>query len=288
MRRVDLGEIEDQGWCPAWLRDAMTGYLQVVIEQTQVYRSAAPAVAALLNATKSHKVLDLASGAGGPWPRLLQQIQAAGAAPDVTLSDLRPNRAAAIRFEAEEGFHYLMHRVSALNVPEALDGVRTMFSALHHFSRAEVRVILMAAQRQGIGFAGFEATHRSVRGLLVTAFIPLLVLLMMPRVRPRRWGTLLLTYLPPIVPLLIWWDGVASTLRSHSALELRTLVGEMPEPGYSWSVAEVSIAGAPLPVLQVIGRPERVAQTDDGGRQPPSSANAAGWTAGATSRSSQS
>ena len=50
MPRLDLGEIEDLRWCPDWLRDAMTGYLQVVIEQTGVYRSAAPVIADLLNA----------------------------------------------------------------------------------------------------------------------------------------------------------------------------------------------------------------------------------------------
>ena len=254
MPRIDLGEIEDQRWCPPWLRDAMTGYLHVVIDQMQVYRSAAPAIAALLRSTDRPTVLDLASGAGGPWPRLLTQISAAGATTSVTLSDLQPNAAAAIRFRAEPGFQYAHHSVSALDVPATPDGVWTIFSGLHHFSRAQVRNILIAAQRRRIGFGAFEATQRSARGLLVTMFIPLLVLAMMPRVRPRRWGTLLLTYLPPVVPLAIWWDGVSSTLRTHTADELRTLVREIAEPGYTWNVEEVSFSGAPLPVLQLIGR----------------------------------
>lgn len=263
MRRIDLGEIEDQRWCPAWLRDAMTGYLHTVIDQTQVYRSAAPALAALLQASDRPTILDLASGAGGPWPRLLSQIQAAGAAPRVTLSDLQPNRAAATRFRAEAGFQYLAHAVSALAVPETPDGVWTMFSGLHHLSLAEVRALLVAAQRRGVGFAAFEATQRSVRGLLVTIFIPLLVLGLMPRVRPRRWRALVLTYVPPIVPLLLWWDGAASTLRSHGADELRTLVREIAAPGYAWRVEEVYAAGAPLPVLHLIGHPDRASQRAD-------------------------
>ncbi len=256
MRRIDLGEIEDQAWCPAWLRDAMTGYLQLVIDQMQVYRSAAPVVAALLPATPRPTVLDLASGAGGPWPRLRTQTEAAGAAPAVTLSDLQPNRAAALRFRAEPGFRYLEHSVSAMAVPETQDGVWTMFSGLHHFSPAEVREILLAAQQRSVAFAAFEATQRSIRGLLATLAIPLLVLVLMPRVRPRRWVPLVLTYLPPLLPLLIMWDGVASTLRSHRADELRTLVREIAETGYRWSVEEVRPPWAPFPVLHVIGRPE--------------------------------
>ena len=67
----------------------------------------------------------------------------------------------------------------------------------------------------------------------------------------------MLTYVPPIVPLLIAWDGFASTIRSHSANELRALVVEITEPGYSWRVEEVRTPGAPLPVLHVIGCPDQ-------------------------------
>jgi hypothetical protein len=107
-----------------------------------------------------------------------------------------------------------------------------------------------------VGFAAFEATHRSLRGLLVTLFIPVLVLALMPRVKPRGVVPLLLTYLPPLLPLLIWWDGLASTFRTYSARELRALVAEIAEPGYSWHVDEVRVRGAPIPVLQLIGRPD--------------------------------
>jgi hypothetical protein len=68
---------------------------------------------------------------------------------------------------------------------------------------------------------------------------------------------LLVTYLPPVLPLLIWWDGLASTLRTHRADELRALTREISEPGYSWRVDEIPVRGVPIPVLQLVGRPER-------------------------------
>jgi len=154
-----------------------------------------------------------------------------------------------------EGIGYHEGSVSALDVPPGLGGVRTMFTALHHFDREQVRAILRAAQRDRVGFAAFEATQRSGRGLLVSLFIPLLVLVLMPRVRPRRSFALLLTYLPPLLPLLIWWDGFASTLRTYTVDELRAIVTEIQAPGYAWDVREVSVRGAPIPVLQLTGRP---------------------------------
>jgi hypothetical protein len=134
-----------------------------------------------------------------------------------------------------------------------------MFTGLHHFSPEEVRAIMSSAQRDRVGFAAFEATHRSWRGLLVALFIPILVLLLMPLVRPRRFLPLLLTYAPPLFPFLIWWDGVASTLRTYTVSELRDLAAEIGVPGYSWHIEEVAVKGAPIPVLEVIGRPTPIA-----------------------------
>jgi hypothetical protein len=81
------------------------------------------------------------------------------------------------------------------------------------------------------------------------------VLLLMPRVRPRRTLPLVLTYLPPVLPLLIWWDGLASTLRTYREEELRALISEIREPGYDWSVQEVSVPRGPIPVTVLVGRP---------------------------------
>lgn len=256
MQRIDLPEIEDQPWCPVLLRDAMTGYLQVVIEKARPYDLAAPVLASLLESTGSTEVVDIASGAGGPWRRLLPAARELGASPTVTLTDLTPNHTAAAQIETESGLSYHPHSVSALDVPAELKGVRTMFTALHHFDRAEVERILRSAQEAGVGFAGFEVTHRSWRGVLVSLFIPLLVLVLMPLAKPRRVSVLLFTYLVPILPLMIWWDGTASTLRTHSATELRAIIEDIAEPGYSWTIEEVPVSGAPIPVLQIVGRPE--------------------------------
>lgn len=111
------------------------------------------------------------------------------------------------------------------------------------------------AQDQGVGFAAFEATQRTVRGILVTFLIPLLVLLFMPLVRPRRVLPLVLTYLPPVLPLVIWWDGFASTLRTYTVVELRAIARDVAVPGYDWTVSELDVPGAPIPVLCLVGQP---------------------------------
>ncbi|MCC6245987.1 MAG: hypothetical protein IT353_24350 [Gemmatimonadaceae bacterium] len=259
MPRLNLPEVEDQSWLPRVLRDAMTGYLRVAIGFSKPYAVVAPVLAELTRAHGADQIVDLASGGGGPWPELHEALRTElGRHPTVTLTDVNPNLTAAGALEQLPGLSYRRESVSALAVPPGLSGVRTMFTGLHHFSEAEVKDLFRSAQDAQVPFLAAEATHRSVRGVLVTALVPLLVLLLMPLVKPRRPLPLLLTYLPPLLPVLIWWDGFASTLRSYRASEVRTLAESVAVPGYSWQVEELPAPGAPIPVTLIVGRPARL------------------------------
>jgi hypothetical protein len=256
MKRINVPEIEDHDGLPSWLRDAMTGYLQVVIAAAKPYAAVAPALADLVRLSGTNSIVDLASGGGGPWPTLINDVaKILGDHPNVTLTDLAPNLAAAEELEQLPGLTYRRAPLSALKVPAGLDGVRTMFTGLHHFSEREVRSILRGAQEARVPFLAAEATHRSARGILVTLFIPLLVLFLMPRVRPRRILPLLLTYFPPIMPMLIWWDGFASTLKTYRSEELKSIVSGFQSSEYNWSVEEIAVPNAPIPVTLIVGRP---------------------------------
>ena len=72
-------------------------------------------------------------------------------------------------------------------------------------------------------------------------------------VRPRHWAALPFTYLPPQLPLAVWWDGLASTMRTYQAVELQRIVTSLPPAPYDWEIVELS--GGPLPVLALMGRP---------------------------------
>lgn len=248
--RLSLIELEDLSWWPRTLRDAMTGYLQEVISRSRPYAPAAEILTRMLQDAGTSRIVDLASGGGGPWRTLLGDLQARGVEAEVTCTDLYPSSAR----HALEGVLYLAEPLSALDVPPSLPGVRTMFSALHHFNPEQVRTLIRNMQRDRAPFAAFEATKRSAGGLLVTLFIPIAVLLVMPLVRPVRPLALLLTYIPPLMPMFIWWDGFVSTLRTYTVAELQVMVRECAEPGYEWEVREVKGPGAPFGITCLTGR----------------------------------
>ena len=172
MIRIALPEAEDSGRLPRWLRDAMTGYLQAAISLGKPYATIAPVLADLLRTSSPTRVVDLASGGGGPWPALVEGLKSElGAYPTVTLTDIQPNLGVVTELERLPRVSYRRDPISALAVPPDLEGVRTMFTGLHHFDEGEVTQLLRSAQDAKVPFLAAEATHRSVRGLLVTAIV---------------------------------------------------------------------------------------------------------------------
>lgn len=247
--RLHLFEFLDQAWFPRLLRDGMTGYLETVSSRMGLFDAAKPVLREAIESGASRRVVDLGTGGGGPLPRLQAQLAAEGFAFEALLTDKYPTSEAAARVQATvdasaganagAALRYLDRSVDALAVPEDLSGVRTLFNALHHFRPAEVRQILADAQRQHAPFVAFEVVSRSIGGALGCLFLPLLVLLMTPLIRPVSATRLLLTYVVPLLPLLLFWDGLVSTLRAHRPDELLALTpppSAQDERGYRWEV----------------------------------------------------
>lgn len=256
MRRLHLFEIEDQPWCPAPVRDAATDFLQFALHVGNNYLPAAPLLRSAIERLGARRIVDLCSGGGGPWLRLLQEVTGPAGPIPVCLTDRYPNLEALRRAQIRSGgrLHFLAEPVDATRLPEGLEGFRTMFTAFHHFPPSAARAILEDAvrSRQGIGI--FETTQRSVLSVLLTALSPLFVLLATPWIRPFRWSRLVWTYVIPLVPLVVLFDGVVSCLRTYSPAELRELVDGLGGEEYLWEAGVVKGRG-PVPVTYLVGSP---------------------------------
>ncbi|MGZ3460448.1 MAG: hypothetical protein ACXU86_18320 [Archangium sp.] len=252
--RLHLFELLDQEWYPRALRDLGTDYLETVSTRMGVFDGAVDVLARALRASERPQLLDLGSGGGGPLPRLLGPLESKhGLKPHVVLTDLYPNARAAQRARAQ-GVDYLERPVDALQVPADLRGARTLFSTLHHFRPEQVQVMLADAQEKGVPFAAFEVMERTPKGILGSLLVPLLVWLFTPLVRPLTPLRLLLTYVLPVSPLAIAWDGLVSALRAHRPEELRAITASLAREGYTWEVGQVH-QGTRGTLTYVLGRP---------------------------------
>jgi len=257
VKRLHLVELEDLSWWPGLFRDATTDFLATALQHARVYDRLAPRLAAAITHCRASRILDLCSGGGGPWSTLLPALRNEGVDLPVHLTDKYPNSLALGRLAANiPGIHYESASINAKEVPTELTGFRTLFTAFHHFRPSEARDILAAAVRDRQGIAIAEATSRTWQALALQAIVPLSVLALTPAVRPFRWSRLFWTYLVPVLPLAIWFDGVVSTLRIYTPEEMLAMGREVGSNEYEWEAGWEKPAGSPVSIPYLIGVPK--------------------------------
>jgi SAM-dependent methyltransferase len=255
MKRRHWIEISDEPWCPRGIRNAVTDYCRFVTELSGIYNAVAPLLFDTLERTGGRLVLDLGSGAGGPWLRLQPLLRKMGMDVTVCLSDHNPDVVAFERARrlSRHAIMYHAELVDATQVPSGLPGFRTMFSAFHHLNPGQAHAALADAVAQGEGIAVFEMGGRRVLMLLAVLPVPVRVLFAIPFIRPFRWSTLLWTYLVPILPIVLLLDSIVSVLRIYNSEELRGLTTGLDS--YRWSTGTVRRKPIPVPVLYLVGVP---------------------------------
>jgi hypothetical protein len=250
MRRLHLFEIHDSVLCPEAIRNGLTDFLELSIDVFDTYGVIRSQIAELLSASGVREVVDLCSGAGGPWVHWLKKglIQAS-----VTLTDKFPNVSSCgyLAESAIPGLRYCKDPVDAAKVPEDMVGVRTIFTAFHHFRPENARAIIAdaVAKRQPIGI--FELTSRCPLAFFAMLLSPLGVWLLTPRMPKLGWRKLFFTYIIPVIPICVLVDGLLSCLRSYSIEELASMVSDTT---YTWTVGAARGRGGPI--TYVVGCPK--------------------------------
>ena len=255
-------EFEDATWLPHLLRDGITDFLRVAAEKMETFRDVAPVLRDLALETNAEQFVDLCAGGGGPMPALRDRI-----ARDfqvelpLVLTDLYPNHNA---FEAasnrgDSAIRVIKTPIDACDVPTSLHGIRTLFNSLHHLRPAQVDALLADAVAKSQPIAVFEFVERSAIAFASICATPALVFLLTPVQKSRSWKRYFLTYVIPLIPSLVWWDGMASCLRAYSDKELLALCAPHQTSLYNFRIGRVHAPYIGAPIRYLLGVPTRKA-----------------------------
>jgi hypothetical protein len=256
MRRYHLFEFEDLEGFPDVLRRAMTRYLKTAVTLFPLPEMWAAKLATIAPSDgRPFRIVDLGSGSGGSMRSIVRALQEKGFAPEVTLTDLYPDPDAVRTWDAQCQLRYWPTPVDAMAVPPELIGIRTLFLSFHHHPPERARAILQDAFNRRVGIAVMEFSARRPLMLLSCLQIPLAVLLVTPMIRPLKFSQVLFTYVFPVVPLLMFWDGVVSHLRTYSPEELRKMIADMQAPDYVWEMGEFAVPPVPGAFPWLTGSP---------------------------------
>src|ERR1700678_166483 len=260
MRRVQFIEIHEQPWVPSSIRDGITDALQLCLNFSKPYAPIFPLLRSALDLTGRRAVVDLCSGGGGPWVDLSRQLRVASPDVQIWLTDKYPNLGALQKVNAASNDHlsYYLPSVDATKVPLGLKGLRTMFTSFHHFSPEDAHDILQNAVDAGEGIGIFEVTRRGMSTIGIISAWVLMLFVCTPWIRPFRWSRLFSTFLVPIIPIVLLFDGVVSCLRTYRPQELRAMVDKLTAGEYEWEIGEYSTGR--VPVTYLIGCPRALAR----------------------------
>jgi hypothetical protein len=238
--RKYLFEFEDLPWFPDIIRRSMVDYLSFFLRKTSFYQPIKPLIAECLEHSQQQRIIDLCSGGGGPMLQIAKQLQACtGKEVSIILTDKFPNTAAYkhIQNESNGTISYIEAPVDATNVPEHLQGVRTCFSAFHHFSPQVARAVLSDAVNRRAPIAVFDGGDKNLFTILgIIILHPIVFALCTPFFKPFRLSRIVFTYLLPLIPLCTVWDGVVSILRLYTPRDMKKLVSSLEANNYTWQV----------------------------------------------------
>ena len=262
MRRKHLFEWEDQRWFPSSLRDLITDHLRSALSSPltkSLRETVCDVLEGPLRRSKSTRIVDVCSGAGGPLPAVFAQLaERLGRPLTATLTDLYPNERAFERIENETSGGIRGHAgaVSAFDVPGELGSSQTLFTCFHHFQPADATRILAdaAAKRRTIVIIEpfrrrdmfFVAIATLARGIVLTPFVG-----------PMTIARFLWTYPIPVSAMLFAWDGVVSCLRAYEPDEMLALANDAAPTGYRWHAGRMPVPYSPvrLCITYLIGEP---------------------------------
>ena len=241
MKRIHLFEFEDLSWFPGWLRELMTRFLVAMHKILGSSGELAELVArALAHANEPH-ILDLCSGSGGPMPDVVEKLKSEHGIVDLSLtfSDLYPNMKAAkiINDMGDPDFSYLTSPLNAVNDDGRINGVRTLVCSLHHMKPDIAYKILRNAKNSHQPICVFEISDNSFPIWIWWIAIPvniLLTLIVTPFIKPMSWQQIVFTYLIPILPLCIAWDGAVSNARTYTLKDMDILLKDLYSESYLW------------------------------------------------------
>lgn len=255
MKRIHFFELEDKRWFPVMFRNLLTDALQFGITAFQLYEPIVPLLNKILQHMNTTQIIDLCSGASGPWTHLQEQSPVT-----VTLTDKYPNIKTFERISkvSKGQIRYIVESVDATNVPAYLKGVRTIFTGFHHFRPKFAKAILQNAVDQQVAICIFEFTERRLQNLLLTPLItPLTIFLTTPFMKPMTLSRFFWTYIIPVVPLAISWDSIISNLRTYSIQELKEFTSTVKGDGYIWEIGKtISPKVKAINITYLLGYPE--------------------------------
>ncbi|MBN1801951.1 MAG: hypothetical protein JW891_10620 [Candidatus Lokiarchaeota archaeon] len=250
--KIKLYELEDYRWCPKILRVFLSKYLGYLQKKMEIYDPIVPKIVHLLKTTSSNTIIDMCSGSFGE--HIYQKLSEIDDSIIVKLTDKFPEPDIIEHINRSNSkLSYESKPLDAMNMPRSLKGLRTMFTAFHHFPPFKARKILQDAVDSNQPIAIFEMSELNMKGFVATLFSPFITMALVRKFAREfklGWKAYVFTWILPAFQAIVLWDGLVSALRTYSVHQMRKLVDSINGSNYYWEIQRISKS---MPVIYLAG-----------------------------------
>ena len=226
--RKYLFEFEDFDWYPESFRNLQTDFLQLIMQTFNVFENVYPRIFDVVKKTKQRHFIDLGSGGGGvikllrkAYKNTFQESFRA------TLTDKHPNIEAfkKINKDTNGEVDFYETSVDINNIPKELNGFWTVFNVFHHLSPYTATKFLKSTVIRSVPLVIIEPLDKNILTIMFQSFFLVFFLfLTVPFLRSFNLKILIFTYLIPILPFCIVWDGWISVLKVYSLEDMKRII----------------------------------------------------------------
>jgi hypothetical protein len=238
MGRKEAFQFTNQPWFPSTLRLLSDEFLDFMVTLPRANRPFLPLFDELLAHSKARALVAFDGQDGGGLVHIASEVGGPrNGELSVILTDEQWSPARVKREEALAARPVEVLTCSAREAAERFQGkgIGVYINSFHRLGRGADRAALANLVDRNLDVFVGEGNNNSLWQVVgMTVFVPTLMFLLTPFVKPFRLSRLLFTYLLPVMPFVTVWDGLAALLRLHRPEELEALAKSMGRTDYVW------------------------------------------------------
>jgi len=103
----------------------------------------------------------------------------------------------------------------------------------------------------------FEMSERNLFSILALFPSFFMVFMSIPFIKPFKWSRIIYTYILPVIPITLLYDGIISCVNTYPLNELEKIIKIAdPDSRYVWKTGRKKMKGPPLYVTYLTGYPD--------------------------------
>jgi len=225
-------EFGDLGWVPNLYHIYLRRYLGFFYKLFGYYKLWIPAFSEFIREVNKTKFMECCSGSGETLELIRSQLDKKEfLGIEFLLSDIQPHSEFVknINQSCDPAFRYIDQSVDVTEMKSDFNHPKIFINSFHHFSEEQVKLIFDSNFNQGNEIIIMEYVRNSLMGYLTMLMGPIIVLLTLPFVVKFKHLPIMIvfTYLIPLFPLMMLWDGFVSCLHEYSVKKLTQLVKKL-------------------------------------------------------------